>query len=252
MRMIKPLILIFSIIFFGLTGCSTTTDPADAYKGESPEQIFQKGEKALHHHSYGDAIKRFEALDVQYPFGRETEIAQLHIIYAYYMKEDYASTEAAATRFIYAHPMSPHADYAYYMRGLSNFYQNLGIFERLFSVNLATRDLSQIKKTFAGFSELVQRYPNSRYAPAAHQYMIYLRNMLAEHELQVAQYYYSRGAYLAAANRASLVVRHYQGAPTVPAALVLMVKSYRAIHMEQDANDAMRVLQYNYPGTEVS
>lgn len=252
MKMIKVLILIFPLFFCGLTGCSTTADPADAYPNETPQHIFQKGEKALRSHSYGEAIKRFEALDVQYPFGRETEIAQLHIIYAYYMKEDYASAEAAATRFILAHPISPHVDYAYYMRGLSNFYQNLGLFERLFSVNLATRDLSQIKKTFGDFSTLVERYPHSYYAPAAYQYMIYLRNMLAEHQLQVAQYYYSRAAYVAAANRASLVAKHYQGSPSVPPALVIMVKSYRALHMEENANEAMRVLQYNYPGSSIT
>jgi outer membrane protein assembly factor BamD len=240
---------IVSLLLFLLAGCATTTDPADAYKGESPEQIFQKGEEAMRDKSYGEAIKRFEALDVQYPFGRDTEIAQLHIIYAYYKNSDYVSAEAAADRFIHAHPTSPHVDYAYLMRGLSNYYQNIGVFERLFTVDLATRDPAQLKKSFADFSELTTRFPNSVYTPEAHQYMIYLRNLLANHQLEVAQFYFEHKAYIAAANRASLVVRHYQGAPAVPYALVIMAKSYQSLHMNDLANRTIAVIQYNYPNS---
>jgi len=233
-----------------LSGCAGVTDPAETYKGESADTIFKRGESALRDRSYQEAIKRFEALDVQYPLGRNTQISQLHIIYAYYMRGDYALAETAADRFIHAHPTDLHVDYAYYMRGLSNYYQNLGIFERIFTINLATRDLNQIKKSYDDFAELVASFPNSYYAPAAYQYMIYLRNVLAEHELQVAQYYYRRGAYVASANRATLVIRHYQGSPLVPEALVIMVKSYRALHLTQDEQDAYNVLLYNYPDSD--
>ncbi len=232
-----------------LSACGTTTDPSEAYKGESAEQIFNNGEIALRGRSYGDAIKRFEALDVQYPFGRNTEIAQLHIIYAYYRNSDYVASEAAADRFIHIHPSSPHVDYAYFMRGIANYYQNMGVFERLFNVDYATRDLTQMKKSYNDFAELGQRFPQSIYVPAAHQYMIYLRNILANHQLEVAQFYYDRLAYMAAANRASAVVQHYQGAPAVPKALVMMAKSYRQLGMKQSQDEAIQVLQYNYPNS---
>src|SRR5262245_32490431 len=106
-----------------LVACGGTTDPSDAYKGESPQQIYQRGKAALEDHSYGEAVKRFEALDVQYPYGPETESAQLYLIYAYYMKEDYSLAVAAANRFIRLHPTNPHVDYAYYMRGIADYYQ---------------------------------------------------------------------------------------------------------------------------------
>lgn len=232
-----------------LAACSSTTDPAEAYKGETAEQIFNKGESELRDKNYSEAVKRFEALDVQYPYEHNTEIAQFHIIYAYYMNSDYASAESAADRFIHAHPTNPHVDYAYYMRGLANYYQNLGLFERVFAVDLATRDLAQIKKSFADFAEVTHTYPNSYYAPSAHQYLIYLRNILAKHELEIAQYYFGREAYVAAADRANIVVQSYQGAPAVPEALVIMAKSYRALKLQQNADDVVKVLQYNYPNT---
>jgi outer membrane protein assembly factor BamD len=135
------------------------------------------------------------------------------------------------------------------MLGLANYYQNLGLFERIFAVDLATRDTTQIKRSYIDFSQVVTLYPSSQYAPAAYQYMIYLRNTLANHELEVAQFYFSRQAYVAAANRASVIVRNYQGAPVVPDALVLMVKSYRVLHLVADEKETLDVLQYNYPNS---
>ena len=230
-----------------LTACASSTDPADAYKDETAQQIFQGGEDALRNHDNADAIKHFEALDVQYPYGRDTQTAQLHIIYAYYKNSDFLSAETAADRFIHAYPTNPNVAYAYYMRGLATYYQNMGVFERLFSVDFATRDLTQVKKSFNDFAELESRYPQSPYAPAAHQYMIYLRNVLANHQIEVAQFYFNRQAYIAAANRASMVVEHYQGAPVVPDALVIMVKSYHQLRQTDLENQAMQVLSYNYP-----
>lgn len=232
----------------GLTSCSTAVDPADAYKGESPEQIFKYGEEALRDRNYSDAIKRLEALDVQYPFGRNTEIAELHLIYAYYMTAEYTTAETSAGRFIHSHPTNPHVDYAYFIRGLSNYYQNLGVFEKVFTIDLATRELAPLKKAYANFNDLVTLFPNSAYAPAAHQYMVYLRNLIAKHELIVARYYYERGAYVAAADRANQVVRYYDGTPSVPEALAIMVKSYRKLNLTENANEALRVMEYNnYP-----
>ena len=235
-------------LFVGVTACSTTaSDPAEAYKGESGTHIFQAGEDALRDHNYHETIKRFEALDAQYPYGPEAETAQLHIIYAYYMSSDYPSTEAAADRFIHAHPANPNIAYAYYLRGLANYNQDIGVFERVFTVDLATRDLTQVKKAYSDFATIVSRYPHSVYAAPAHQYMVYLRNLLANHQLEVAQYYYSRGAYVAAVNRAAIVVQNYQGAPAVPQALVLMAKSYHQLHDAALENQMITLIRYNYP-----
>jgi len=234
-----------------VASCSTSTDPADAYKGESSQEIYMKGKVALQDKSYSEAIKRFEALDVQYPYGANTESAQLYLIYAYYMKEEYTLAVAAADHFIRIHPTNPHVDYAYYLRGISDYYQNMGMVEQIFSIDIATRDLTQIQKSYSDFNELTVRFPNSRYVPSAHQYMVYLRNVLANHELRVAEYYYNRKAYVAAANRASGLVAHYQGAPAVVDGLVLMAKAYRKLGLTKLEQDALTVLKYNYPTVTV-
>jgi len=252
------MVKLFKIISFSflalaiLSACSTaTTDPADLYKGESPQQIYQRGKTALIDRDYNEAIKRFEVMDTQYPYELTTANADLYLIYAYYKKGEYILASSAAERFIRMYPTDPHVDYAYYMRGLADFYQNLGVFERIFANDLAKRDLTQIQKAFVDFNELVVRFPTSRYTPAAHQYLIYLRNVLAKHELDVAKYYYNRQAYMAAANRASVVVTQFQGAPSVVDALVLMVKAYRQLHLTKLEQDTMDVLRYNYPDLQI-
>lgn len=247
---------LLSLLFIGwgiltVTGCSSTVDSSEAYKGETPGQIYQAGKSALKDKSYAEAVKRFEALDVQYPFGDETANAQLYLIYAYYMKEDYALAVAAADRYIRLHPTSPYVDYAYYMRGVADYYQNMGVLERIFTIDLATRDLSQLQKSYQDFSVLTSRFPNSRYTPSAHQFMIYLRNVMAEHEFHIAQYYFDRKAYLAAANRAAGIVAHYQGAPKVVDSLVLMAKSYHYLGMKREERETLAVLHYNYPGMKI-
>lgn len=236
-----------------LAGCATnTTDASEAYQGESPAYIYAQGKGALQSRNYSEAVKRFEALDVQYPFAKETEKAQLYLIFAYYKKDEYAMAVAAANRFIRIHPTSANVDYAYYMRGVADYYQNLGLMERFFSIDLATRDLSQMKKAYGDFNELVIRFPDSYYAPAAHQWMVYLRNMLADHQLHVAEYYYNRKAYVAAADRASDLVTQYQGAPTTVDGLILMIKAYRQLGMSKLERDALKVLHYNYPNATVN
>ncbi len=234
-----------------IASCSTSTDPADAYKGQTQQQIYKEGKVALQNSSYSDAVKHFEALDVQYPYGADTETAQMYLIYAYYMKEDYALAIAEADHFIRLHPSNPHIDYAYYRRGMSNFYQNLGPLEKLFNVDKATRDLTQIQKSYNDFRLVSLQYPHSVYAGASYQYMIYLRNILADYELHIGEYYYERGAYVASANRSASLVSHYQGSPQVLDGLVMMVKSYHNLGLTKLENDTLRVLNYNYKDVKI-
>lgn len=251
----KALILLLEIIFVSalLISCSTNaTDPADAFKGESQQQIFATGQSQLKDRNFSEAIKHFEALDVQYPYGAETERAQLYLIYAYYMKEDYALSIAAADHFIRLHPTNPNIAYAYYMRGLANYYQNQGPLERLFNIDKATRDLSAIKKSYDDFGIVANNYAYSPYAPSAYQYMIYLRNVLADYEVHIAEYYYEHRAYVAAANRGSWLVAHYQGAPQTIDGLVIMAKSYHQLGLKRLEDDTLKVIHYNYPNLVVN
>ncbi len=236
--------------FFIATVCALTlAGCADGpnYEHMSASQLYQGGEQNLASTHYELAIKHFEALQANYPFGDDAQKAQLQLMYAYYKHNETSSAVAAADRFIRLYPRNALVDYAYYIKGLSELEENRGVLMRYLPLDLAQRDLAGVRNAFNDFSLLLQLFPGSPYAGAARQQMVYLRDILAKHEIETAQYYMLRQAYVAAANRATYVINHFQHAPSVENALVLSVKANMKLKQKQSARDAYRVLQLNYP-----
>lgn len=232
-----------------ITACSTyyRGDSIALYKGKSAEQIFTGGELALAKGQYNETIKSFEALDVLHPFSQYAKRSQFDILYAYYRNGDAASAVAAATRYIHLYPQDSQIDYVYYIRALANFNQYHGALVKLAHLDLAERDLSPLRKAYDDFATLISQFPQSRYAAGARRHMIFLRNLFAKHELEVAKFYYIRRAYTAAINRANIVLHDYPRAPAVIPALALMVRSYHAMKLNHLAEDTLHILQTNYP-----
>ncbi len=249
-----PLIILAIVLSLSLTACSKSTftqDPAQKYQNYTAEQLYIEGRRMLAKRNYSRAVTMYEALQSLYPFGGYAEKGQLNLIYAYYMAGQYASAVAAAEQYIQVYPRSKNVDYAYYMKGLSDYNSGRTWVQRALPINMAERDLTSAKQAFYDFRQLVQLFPESKYAADAQQRMIALRDMFAQHELDIAQYYFKRKAYVASANRASYLIRHYQSTPQVKPALIILVQSNQKLGLTKAANDALRVLQLNYPGTKV-
>ena len=243
----KKLGLIFALILL-LAGCGgEDKDPYASYRGETATIIFEGGEKDLAKDNYTDAIKQFEALDAIYPFGPYAQQGQLDVIYAYYKSGDDASAIAAADRYIRLYPRGKNADYAYYIRGIIGFSEGLSWLQKMAGVDPASRDVSKMQRSFVAFATLVHQFPHSRYRPDALRRLAYIRNLMARRQVNIADFYYRHRAYIAAANRASIVVQHFQGSSQMPNALGIMVKSYRSLGLKKMAKSMYRVLQVNYP-----
>jgi len=230
-----------------ITGCSIFGDEQDITKNWSAERLYAAAKERLVNKDYEKAIEYYEKLEARYPFGPHSQQAQLDIAYAYYRNEESAQAVAAADRFIKLHPRHPNVDYAYYIKGLANYLETGGFVSRIVSKDHSKRDTGASQEAFRDFSELVRRFPNSKYSEDAAQRMLYLKNTLAMHEVHVARYYMTKGAYVAAANRARYVVENYQRTPAMPDALVVLAKSYKAMELPDLSDDAVRVLQLNYP-----
>jgi outer membrane protein assembly factor BamD len=231
-----------------LAACSSST--VDEYAGIPSQQIFSSANTALADGDYAQAVKDYEALETHYPFGDHAEQAALNIIYAYYKAGDYSAATAAANRFIHVYPSSRHVDYAYYMKGVTSLMQDRSITQRYFKLDLSERSLASAKQAFRDFDELVRLFPNSPYNADARQRMIYLRNLFAKHELNVALFYYNREAYVSAAQRADNIVLHYQQSPFVANALAIMTLSYRALNLPELADKSYKLLAYNFPDSK--
>lgn len=252
MRYYKLIFIVLGLSF--LSACASSNfsdDPAQRYQNFSAQQLYVKGKNYLASRNYIQAVTLYEALESLYPFGGYAQKGQLDLIYAYYMSGQYASAEAAAEQYIRIYPRTPNVDYAYYMKGLSNYAAGRTWLQRVFRVDMSSRDLASDKQAFYDFRQLVQLYPNSKYANDARQRMKALRDMFAKHDMEVSEYYYQRKAYVAAANRASYIIQNYDGTSEVKSALIMLVKANRKLGLTQQANNAMRTLQLNYPGTKI-
>jgi outer membrane protein assembly factor BamD len=237
-----------------LAGCgifSGGDKQKDEFAGWSAEKLYADAKDEMAHGGWGRAIKVLEQLEARYPFGVYAQQAQMDIAYAYWKDGEPAQALAAADRFIKLHPTHPTVDYMYYLKGLVNF-NDTGFFLASFAQqDLSERDPKAARESFDAFKELATRFPDSRYTPDAIERMKYLINALASSEVHIARYYYKRGAYLAAANRAQAAVREYQEAPAIEEALYLMVLSYEAMGMQGLRDDAERILRKNFPQTEL-
>lgn len=243
------------LIFASLMLCSCAwlnkgkeKDDEQSYTAEYSERDFYDIiQKDLGFGSWDKAINNLEALEAQYPFGEYAEQAQLELIYAYYKMGDYEAAIASADRFIRLHPQHPNVDYAFYLKGLASFVQSKGFFDQFVPTDETKRDPGTARSSFATFNELLNRFPESPYATDARKRMVYLRNILARHEIHVANYYFLRGAYLAAANRGRFVVENFQKTPSVPDGLAVMAEAYYLMQMFELAEDATSLLAANYP-----
>ncbi len=242
---------IFSLLLplFILGGCSHIGK--DETHGWSVEQFYERANHQMSRGNYADAVETYTQLEARYPYGRYAQQAQLEVIYAHYKASEPASAVAAADRFIRLHPRHPSVDYAYYLRGLATFDQGSGFLERWVPQDRAKRDPAGMRESFGYFRELVERFPESRYAPDSVARMTILRNNLARHEVLAAQYYLERGIHLAAANRGKYVVEHYPQSTAIPDALAVMVQAYEKMQMHDLAADARRVLELNHPEHEL-
>ena len=213
----------------------------------SESEIYALAQRNLDANNYSLAVDSLRALESRYPFGRFAEQAQLELIYAYYQNMELEAAKSSADRFIRLHPQHQDVDYAYYMRGMTSFTRDRGLFERFLPLDMTRRDPGAARDSFNEFAQLVSRYPNSRYAPDARLRMVYLRNLLADYDAHVGHYYLKRGAYVAAANRGRYIVENFQQTPAVPDGLALMVEGYRRLAMDDLADNALLTLQTNYP-----
>jgi outer membrane protein assembly factor BamD len=223
-------------------------DENDAAGEPSETSLYETAQKFINKRFWQDAIEVLQSLEENYPFGEYAEQAQLELIYAYYKSNELEAVSVTADRFIRLHPKHRQLDYAYYMKGLATFTRHTGLLGDFTPIDLTTRDPGQAQLSFSYFSDLVNRFPTSDYKNDAIKRMEFLRNLLARHEIHVANYYFERGAYLAAANRGRYVVEQYQQTPAVPDALAIMAQGYHLLGLNNLSQDSIAVLQANYPG----
>ncbi len=234
------------LVATSMSGCVSFFDkpPTNA------DELYDQAKHRLDSNDYGLAIKSYERLVTRFPFSNVSRQGQLDLMYAYYKSGARESCIDLAEQFIRENPSHPRVDYAYYVKGLTNFDPERNFLERWFRVSLAKRPPSNSRSSFQAFQVLVQRFPDSPYAADARQRMIFLRNRLATYEVFVARYYFNRGAYVAALDRTRYAIENYDGAPAIKQALEISRDSYDYLGMKDQATKTAEVLALNFPAQQ--
>ena len=241
--------IMFGLMLSLLAGCSFFgADEEEELGADMIEaELYDEVTSLLQANQFNIAVGYLRAIEARFPFGAYAEQSQLDLIYAYFRSGQYVDATTTADRFIRLHPEHPNVDYAYYMRGLISFNKESSFLGNFLPLDVTNRDPGSARESFSSFSEFLARFPNSQYAPDARKRMIYLRNLLARHEINVANYYFERGAYLAATNRGRYVVESFQESPAVPDGLAVMAQGYTLLNMPELAQNSIDVLRENYP-----
>lgn len=226
-----------------LVGCSSN----DTKENMTEQQLYNEAQKYIKDEDFAQAVKNLQMIESRFPFGPYAEQAQLELIYAQYRAFQHEAAVASADRFIRLHPQHPNVDYAYYLKGLANYTEGTGILDRFLPTDMTQRDPGKALQSFDDFRQLLLRFPDSTYAADARARMTFLRARLGRYEVNVANYYFRRKAYLAAANRGRYVIENYPQTEASGDALAVMVQAYQLLGMNDLANDSLIVLRNNYP-----
>ncbi|MCA1860092.1 outer membrane protein assembly factor BamD [Janthinobacterium sp. HSC-3S05] len=245
----KLSLVVASVVLLGMSACSLLPEKVDETKNWSVTKLYSEAREEMAGQHYEAAIGLFQKLEANYPFGNYALQAQMEIAYAYYKAGDQAQALAAVERFIKLHPNHANVDYMYYLRGLISFNDQISFLNFLYEQDPTERDPKATREAFAAFKQLVDKFPNSKYAPDSLARMNYLIDAMAKYEVHVARYYFRRGAYLAAANRAQTTVSDFAASPAIEEALFIMYRSYDKLGLTDLRDDALRVLTKNYPNT---
>jgi outer membrane protein assembly factor BamD len=230
-----------------VAACDLLPEVKDETATWSADRLYQEAHTMLVTGNYTRAIKLYDTLEGRFPYGRYAQQAILEGAYANYRAGETATAVAACDRFIRTYPNHPTVDYAYYLKGVVNFREDQGVFGYVVEQDLSERDPKMTRESFNAFKELVGRFPESKYAADSVERMRYLTNALSSYEVHVATYYYDRGAYVAAVNRAQASLVNYPATPANEDALIVLVRGYDKLGMPQLRDDARRVLVQTYP-----
>jgi outer membrane protein assembly factor BamD len=234
-----------------IAGCGSIKGEKDPTAGWTAERLYQDARTEISAGNWKDARSRLEAVEARYPFGGYAQQSLIDQAYVNWKDDEPEQALAAIDRFQQQYPNHAGTDYMLYLKGLITFTPPSASFTKFTRQDPSERDPKGLRESYESFNELIKRYPDSRYTADAKKRVTWLVSTIAQNEVHVAQYYYERGAYIAAVNRAQTVITDFQGVPVAEKALYIIYLSYDKLGLTELRDDAKRVLDQNFPNTKL-
>ena len=182
-----------SLLLVGVWGCSATL------RRPSAKEYYQQATASFTDEDYLGASDQYQELLDQYPLNPYAEEAQLKAAYGLFMEENYAEAVAAFKDFERAYPTSKHMPFVKYFLGITNYSQ----------IRSRDRDQAVTRRADGFFQEVIDRYPESAFVLQAEEKSKSARDILAAHELMVANFNEKRGNLTATKARLRGLIEQY-------------------------------------------
>ena len=221
-----------------VAGACSSNDKSQFIDETPVEVLYNRAASQLRVGNNKEAARLFDEVERQHPYSVWATKAQLMAAYAHYEENQYDEAIIALDRFIELHPGNRDTDYAFYLKALS-YYEQISDVER---------DQANTEEALRALTEVVRRFPDSKYAKDSQLKIDLAQDHLAGKHMTIGRYYLNSGNYLAAINRFRLVIANYQFTTHVPEALHRLVEAYMALGLTEEAQATASVLGFNYPG----
>lgn len=229
----KIIVLICCLILVSCVG----KEKEDKLAKLTPEQLYSDGVVHLKNRSYKESIKYFERISQEYPYFPLASRAQLMESYAYYKSQKFEYTIASLEDYISLYPGDKDIEYAYYLKALCYY-------DQIENIKL---DQSITEKARISLIEVINRFPESKYARDSKLKLNLVLDHLAGKEMEIGRFYLKKGDIIAAINRFKIVVDQYQTTNQIEEALYRMVFCYYSLGIDKEAKKYTAVLGNNYP-----
>ncbi len=233
---------IFILILIFCVNCSSNNKNVENIEKniETPEELYVRGITLFDKQNYELANNEFSKLQKLFPLTNEAIQAEIMIAFIYYLKMDYSTAEVKFEKIIIKYPSLKNLDYVYYMRAMCNYEQitHHGLDGKFNDVALKN------------FNQVIDRFPNSKYAQDSRQKIILVKSNQAAKHMEIGRFYLKEKKFTAALNRFKIVIDQYSMTKFTPEALHRMTEAYYEMGMFEESNNIAAVLGHNYPDSK--
>ncbi len=232
-------IFLFSFIFLSLISCAKNNkEPLEITYG--PKELYKAAMIELDNKNYDLAQSKFKEIEYNFPLSNEAVQSQIMSAFIEYLKMNYQEAIFRYNKIIIRYPSHKNIDYAYFMKAMCYYEQ----------ISNEYLDGDYNNKALENFNQVINRFPNSKYAKDSQQKIIFVKENIAAKHMDIGHFYLNQKKYLAALKRYKIVIDEHSSSKFVPEALYRLVEIYYSLGLIEDAKKTASVIGYNYPNSK--